>query len=201
MCGLLKVMRGSSLASEFLMIEVIQDFLDDGGLGDEREDFHGAATLATGQGVDLEDSVEELGPALAQSAPGRRGVGGLLERSRRLRAVVGAYTIGVGAIEMNQMLVGLWDVDEHAGEKLEGVGQGLIVELVPGFGLVEDELGIGMIAKPGEVEGRAHQIARELVEPFGIGGADRGAIVDGKTRVSPREEEVDALLGNEVSVS
>ena len=29
------------------MIEVIQDFLDDGGLGDEREDFHWAATLLT----------------------------------------------------------------------------------------------------------------------------------------------------------
>ncbi len=30
----------------------------------------------------------------------------------------GAHAVGVGPIEMNQMFVGLWDVDEHAGEKL-----------------------------------------------------------------------------------
>ncbi len=72
----------------------------------------------------------------------------------------------------------------------------LLVDIVSGFGLVEDELGVRMVAKPREVHGRAHQVARELVEPLGIGGVDGGAIVDAE-----RKEEVDALLGKEPSVS
>ena len=37
--------------------------------------------------------------------------------------------IGVGAEEMNQVLVGLGNVDEDSGQELERVGQGVIVEL------------------------------------------------------------------------
>jgi hypothetical protein len=128
-------------------------------------------------------------------------------------------------LEMDPVVMGLWDMDEHTGEessafgllrghqmlrgrfeglptaKLEWVETRLLVAIVSGFGLVEDELGAWMVAKSREVHGRVHQIARELVESFGIGGIDGGAIVDAKTRVSPGEEEVDALLGNGLAVS
>jgi hypothetical protein len=53
--------------------------------------------------------------------------------------------IGVGAEEMNQVLVGLGHVDEDSGDKLEGVGEGVIVELVSGLGLV-DEASLGELA-------------------------------------------------------
>ncbi len=43
---------------------------------------------------------------------------------------------------MNQVLVGLGDVDKNSSQKLQGVEVGLIVDLVPSFGLVEDELGV-----------------------------------------------------------
>jgi hypothetical protein len=53
-------------------------------------------------------------------------------------------------------------------KKLERVEWVAFIDVVPGFGLVEDELGVGVIAKAGEVDGRAHQIARQLVEPLGV---------------------------------
>jgi hypothetical protein len=62
---------------------------------------------------------------------------------------------------MDPVLVGLRDVNEHAGQKLEGVDDTVVVEVMSGLGLVEDELGVWMIAKPGEVHRRAHQIAGE----------------------------------------
>ena len=72
------------------------------------------------------------------------------------------------------------NVNEHTGEELERVEIGIIVDVVSGFGLVEDELGVRMVAKSGEVHGRAHQIAGKLVEPVGVGGIDGGAVVDGE---------------------
>jgi hypothetical protein len=59
------------------------------------------------------------------------------------------------------------------------VETGLTVDGVSGFGLVEDELGARMVAKSGELHGRAHQVAGELNETdmldcmmseFGAGG-------------------------------
>jgi hypothetical protein len=72
------------------------------------------------------------------------------------------------------MLIGFGDVDEHAGQKLERVEGGLIVDRLSSFGLVEDELGLWMIAKPGEVQvrRRAHQIAGKLVESLGVAGIE-----------------------------
>jgi hypothetical protein len=47
--------------------------------------------------------------------------------------------IGVSALKMEEVFVGLWDVDEHPGEKLERVESGLFIDVVPGLGLVEGE--------------------------------------------------------------
>ena len=61
-----------SRSGKFL-IEVSQDFSNDGGLGDEGEDLHGSAAPGTGQRVDLVDAEDKLGPPLTQSAPGNHG--------------------------------------------------------------------------------------------------------------------------------
>jgi len=147
--------------------EMVEDFSDDQGLGDESQELHRGIASGTGERVDLVNTVDELGPPLGKSAPERCGLG-FLGCSRRLFSVGGSNAIGVGAVEMNQVLVGLWDVDEHPGEKLERVESCLFIDVVSGFGLVEDELGARMVAKPGEVHGRAHEIARQLVEPLSV---------------------------------
>ena len=98
---------------------------------------------------------------------------------------------------MDQVLVGLGDVDEDSGEKLDGVGQSVIVELVSGLGLVDEQPGVGVESQSGQVDGRAHEIAGELVQSLGVGGVNGRSIVNRETRVSPRMEEVDAVLRNQ----
>ncbi len=51
--------RGSSWTRS-LSVEMVQDSLDDGGLGDEGEDLHGSAAPGTGQRVDLVDAEDEM---------------------------------------------------------------------------------------------------------------------------------------------
>ncbi len=59
---------------------------------------------------------------------------------------------------MNQMFVGLWDVDEHSGEKLERVDRLAVVDIVAGFGLINEETRLRMT---GQVDWRAVQVAGE----------------------------------------
>ena len=82
---------------------------------------------------------------------------------------------------MNQMLVGLWDVDEHAGEKLERVDRLAVVDIVACFGLINEEPRFRMITKSGQVDWRAVQVASEAMESFGVAGIDRGVIVNGES--------------------
>jgi hypothetical protein len=42
-------------------------------------------------------------------------------------------------------------VDEDTGQELEGVDEGLVVEVLKSPGLVDEELGVRMIAEAGEV--------------------------------------------------
>ena len=58
-----------------------------------------------------------------------------------------------------------------------------------------------MTAKAGEVHVRAHQLAGKPVETLGVGGVDSGATMNAETRIPPRQEQVDALLGDELAVS
>jgi hypothetical protein len=48
--------------------EMVQDASDDGGVDHEGEELHFFPASRTGQRVDLVDTVNELGPSLAQSA-------------------------------------------------------------------------------------------------------------------------------------
>jgi hypothetical protein len=102
---------------------------------------------------------------------------------------------------MDKVLAGLGDVDEDAGEKLERVDEGFIVEFMKSLGLVDEEPGIPVIAKPREVHRGPHQVAGELVESFGVGRVDDGSVVNAETGIAPGQEKLDALLGKEVSVS
>ena len=65
----------------------------------------------------------------------------------------GAYAVGVGAIEMDEMLAGLRDVDEHASEEFEWVNYGIVVEVVAGSGFIHEQAGGLVEAQAGEVDG------------------------------------------------
>ncbi len=82
---------------------------------------------------------------------------------------------------MNQMLVGLWDVDEHARDKLRWVDRLVVVDIVSGFGFMNEEPRFRMITKSGQVHWRAVQVASAAMEPFGVAGIDRGVIVNAET--------------------
>ena len=60
---------------------------------------------------------------------------------------------------MHEMLVGLRDVDEHAGKKLKRVDRLAVADIMSGFGLINEEAGFGMIAKAGQVHWRPVQVA------------------------------------------
>jgi len=53
--------------------------------------------------------------------------------------------------------LGLGDVDEDTGEKLERVDERLVVDLLSCFGLIEEELGVPVISKTGEVHRGSHE--------------------------------------------
>ena len=59
---------------------------------------------------------------------------------------------------MDEMLVGLRHVDEHASEELEGVDQGIVVEVVPGTGFIHEQAGGRVEAQAGEVDGCSQEI-------------------------------------------
>jgi len=52
---------------------------------------------------------------------------------------------------MDEMLSGLGDMDKHSSHELQGVEKLLVIDLVAGFGLVEEKLGLWVKAKPGQV--------------------------------------------------
>ncbi len=82
---------------------------------------------------------------------------------------------------MDEMLVGLRDVDEHSGEKFERVDRLGVADIVSGLGLINKDAGFRMIAKSGQVHGGAVQVASEAMEPFSVAGIDGGVIVNAET--------------------
>ena len=97
--------------------------------------------------------------------------------------------IGVGAVKTGEMVVWLWDMNEHSCEKLERVGEGR-VELesvsVSVFGLVEEKSGVSVESQSRKVDGSPHEIAGQLVQSLGVVGVDGGAIMDAKTEFSTK---------------
>ena len=45
---------------------------------------------------------------------------------------------------------------------------GVVVELVSGLGLIEEQSGATVESESGEVDGSAHEIARQLVQALGV---------------------------------
>jgi hypothetical protein len=160
---------------------MIEDVSDDGGLGDESEYLHLATASIAGQRVDLVNAIDELGPSFVGGAAGRSRLL-FIVRANRFSGVL-PDAIGVSAVEMDQVLVGHGNrphsgcfegmrccgapskgippqnVDEDSGDKLEGVGEGVIDELVSGFRLVDEQAGAPVESQSREVDGRAHEIA------------------------------------------
>ena len=109
-----------SSLSRGVVLPVRQNPSDGGGLSDESDDFHLGAASA-GQRVDVIDFVDELRPSFAHRAFRRARLA--FSFSLVLHGVApmrhgGANAVGISPIEMHEMLVGLGDVDEHAGKKL-----------------------------------------------------------------------------------
>ena len=86
---------------------------------------------------------------------------------------------------MNQMSLGLWNVDEHTRDKLKWVDRLAVVDIVSGFGLINKELRFRMITKSRQIHWRALQVASESMESFGVAGINRGVIVNAETKVIP----------------
>ncbi len=82
---------------------------------------------------------------------------------------------------MNQMFLGLWNVDEHAREKLKWVDRLAVVDIVAGFALINKEPRFRMITKSREIHWRALQVASEAMESFGVAAVNRGVIVNGES--------------------
>ena len=100
-----------------MSVEMPQDLHDDRVLGDKCEDLHLAPALGTCQRVYFVDAVNELGPTSVESASSRRRLGVV---PRAHEALVGSsHAIRIGAIEMDEVLFGLWDMDEDSRQKLE----------------------------------------------------------------------------------
>ena len=89
------VRRSSRLGG--IVVSVVEEFLDGGVLGDESEDLHHATALGTGQGVDFEDAIDELGPTFVYGASSCSPLG--LVIGTNVASVGLSNTVGVGAIE------------------------------------------------------------------------------------------------------
>ena len=81
--------------------------------------FIGATSIA-GQGVNLVDSVDELSPSFVRMSSGS---GSRLDSLPLLFVTKGLlvgspHTIGVGAQKMDEMFVGLWDMNENSRQEL-----------------------------------------------------------------------------------
>jgi len=183
---------GRSSLSRGVVVPVRQDPMDGGGLSDESDDFH-LGSASAGQRVDVIDFVDELRPSFAHRAF-RRGRFSFPFSLVLLGVATmrhgGANAVGIGPIEVHEMLVGLGDVDEHAREELERLDQGIFVEVVPGSGFIHEQAGSLIESQSREVDGCSHEIAGELVHAFGVCGIDGGVVVDAeipnvsKTKVS-----------------
>jgi hypothetical protein len=51
---------------------------------------------------------------------------------------LGTDAVGVSPVESDEVFVGLGDVDEHAGQELERIGELGTVERVSRFGLIDE---------------------------------------------------------------
>lgn len=69
---------------------------------------------------------------------------------------------------MDEMLVGFGNVYEDSGQELEGVGQSVIVGLVSGFGLVDEQSGVFVEAQSGKVDRSAHEVASQLMQTLSV---------------------------------
>ena len=116
--GVRRTRRISSIAFS----EIVQDLAYNTGLGDERNDPHFAAAVFTNQRVGFEHTADQVGPSSAKvtTLVGAElvvavGCGSFLS------GMLCCRSSGVVSVVQNRMLFRLGNVDEHAGEEVEGV--------------------------------------------------------------------------------
>ncbi len=57
--------------------------------------------------------------------------------SARRGLVGGSYAVGVGTVEMDEVLVGLGNVDKHSSQKLEWVERRLVIGVMARVGFID----------------------------------------------------------------
>ena len=99
---------------------MVQDLADDLGLGNESHDAHVAAAMFADQWVGLEHTADQVSP----SSP-KGFTLGFVELvvlvCGTFRSEMFSSSSGIPSVVQDGMLVGLGNVDEHAGEEVEGV--------------------------------------------------------------------------------
>ena len=65
---------------------------------------------------------------------------------------------------MDQVFFGLWNVYEHARDKLERVDRLAVVNIVSGFGLINEEPRFRMITKSGQIHWGALRLELAFIE-------------------------------------
>jgi hypothetical protein len=201
--------EGAGIASG--TTQVAQESVDDRGIEDEGDDLHRGAAARTAERVDLEDALQEFGPALTvdpQRRPVGHGVtgssGDLLGRPRVAQdagaAPAGAPTHRVGTVVTHEDLVGVGDMRQQAGEELEGgevVGAGgRPVALVGGE---SDGVLVGQVLQPLERDGGARGVAGELEDALGIVGFEPDGMVDVEAGVGLSEHGARVIGGEELA--
>ena len=99
---------------------MVEDPSSDFVVGDESGNFHVGTASVADQRVDFVDSVNELSPSFVRGTSNGRGSRfdfALLFAGNGL-SVDSPHTIGVGTIKMDEMLVGLWDMNENSSQEL-----------------------------------------------------------------------------------
>ncbi len=102
------------------IFEMVQDLADDGGLGDEGDDAHSAAAVFANQRVGFEYTADQVGPSSAKGFT-LSGVELVVVRCRSFLSGMFSCSSGVVTVVQDRMLVGLGNVDEHAGEEVDRV--------------------------------------------------------------------------------
>jgi hypothetical protein len=188
---------------------MIEDALDDVGLGNEADHAHLAAASGTHQGVDLVHPADQLCPTSAEGGAVRfvryRYILGCLMWRRGFGRGGGllALTSGgvrVGAVVAHEMTFRGGDLDEDPGHEFHGVDPlafGRLGPVVPCLGHVEHLFGARGEVQADQADRRAHHVAYEGKELALIARMHDDPVVHGEAASPPRIQQLDPILAEQ----
>ena len=127
---------------------------------------HFPAAVFANQRIGFEHTADQVGPSSAEGFT--VGGAGVVSARGWLLSRIFSPSSGILAIIQDRMLVGLGDVDEHAGEEVERIEE--LGFCVFGSGLIEDEFALGIVVKSLKRDGASNDVSAEGFAGLGIGG-------------------------------